>query len=806
MTEIHINVGSVLGISAKYLISLSINGDQFGGSFSAVFNSDFASQIAEKTPVTVFSNLVGIVDSSTVSQGVSGRVVRIDGRLALPNMLSTKAKVFQSRLPWLCEGKPVPYLNDLSAFESDPSYELIDDMRAMDVIRKIGNMHSVPVQGSLAINYRMFTYRLEANRSVMEVMQEIALAGASNAIYENGQVRILPWSATNEGSGISEGLNHVENDFEYTSVKSEFDSVIIEGSSTMTPYNSFYGGMPEKIASVSFSAGSVSLKDLTIGSGVNQASEEWVFPVDETTDDPNDAFNSSGTNLWAKVDFLNEIDRVTRKSLSNTLLTNSRVDSAWTYVAYSSGQVDYAKFLETYKSFEDRLNQNIGGAVSDAIVNENSFLALLRWSKAFTTVVVSDDIHPRVYVEPSSDAPEKLGPNQFGQVPHTNEIALQGADGIPTSFSGSPLADYFLLPMELRVAPPGIGFNVSLDLDRSFPLSVVFTEERSSKVYPANSAISHTLRITDAYRTEQFGTVELKKGFNVFEVESSSFEPDEDAEINTLADHLRAVQERTASFYLVPKAVGEVIPVKGGTVVPTGNISSYASSVYEDIDFEDELMANALAIKQITPVYDSEQVPDPNKALIITHSSSKIDYSGVYSFCLPFVNQLGVSKMRVSTDGTYLPFTDSGLVQENTDPISGSWSLYGLKRIMTPATVVRGPSGSHVNYSGINAERDASFKGTVDGLANPKTIKSDLVTDFMGSNSHLQSLANELYSIINKPFIAYSPTFIAADLALPKIGGSINVGGKSSQVVSWSVRIDHKGFRKTLNCGRLPTL
>lgn len=805
--EVIVSPGSILGIPIDYVMDFDLDINQNGGSFTLTLVNELSFSIPTKVDTTIFGSLKGVVDDISLSKGNSGNLILVTGRVMLKAFMSIKPRIYISNTPWLVNSVPVDYLNDMSDFENDPIYKIIPDMTFVKLALQIANDNAVSIRFKGGhIDYKIYKFEVSNSSNLLSIFQQLAYDAGASAVYNNGFIDIIPWSYVG-GSQDNIPLDDCLSDIVVTSVKSEYESIVLKSSDEITPYNSFYGGLPQKITSLTFTSGSISLKDYSFGSGVVRADKQWYFPTDELIDNPLEIAGKENLNLWYEVKTFTDVEKATKKAISNILYTNVGVESAWDYETFGSQDIDYKQVIKQYNNLPGNKYININEIISNHIINTNTYKVLLRWNRAQTLIRNTEDIHPIIYVLPDSDFPEELGTEQY-TIPHKGELTLADLNNAPASpfskatYPGIIDTGFEVPSLIVGSSPDGIGLEVKINRDKSFYLNMVFTSQRGLRKYPVNSRQTPIIDISAAFYTSLFSNANFVVKNSFVNVSVSSLPEG----VDSLANHILNVIERTTARYIIPGTFGDSIPDVGSSVTPIANISTPEDDIFDKINFENWVIANSYQIVQVMPIFGPEGEEIPEQARLVIDRAIATEYSGPFSLGAAFKNFMSTGVMRASINGEYASFVDSGLVQDNLEAIEGSWSIYGLRRITTPATLLLGSGGNGINYSGINIERDQVFTSLQNGMKNPKVYESPLITDFMGNNSHIRRLGQAMLTNINKRFKNFSANFIARNNNLYTIGESIKVDGNVGQIVSYKIKISDQTMTKTVNCGAVGTL
>jgi hypothetical protein len=795
-------------IKPDYIISADFDKNPEGGSFSLTYI------LTDETPETLFTensyvsigNYSVFVEDVVKNVAVGGRTVTISGRMFNPDMLQVTSRWYVNQTEFASIGR-IPHVNQPEDFVANGPVTYIANMGFKSLASRICADCGVNYFfHGVGIDYKIYSYAFDSSQGIVQQLTALANeAGFSVIVDYSGSIRFVEYGgATTTVPAVSDDIT-VSLSTSYD--KPFFNNVIVNGGTDMVPWNSVYVGLPKKIASVNFEAGPIATKDISYGSGVVQPSKDWVFP-------------EIAGNDWVDLGISFSADFSADKPIYNYLTNSLGLKGVWDYKVIAEGTIDYQALMLDIKGTSvtaTKYGTSLSSYSSKYVQTTPRYLALTRWNYAYTTVSNNADIFPVLWALPSDQAPDTGGIGMF-DLQDNQDITINGYMSVSgnadvyaqqASIAGIPG-----LPQELSgITPSGYGFyardndgNIGFNEDGSFSFSITVNTPKTQKKKITNQRQTTPVNRALGFYTEAFQNAVFTAGSKTFEVTYANFANLDTGKAN-LAAHLRDVMNRTHADAVICSTGGwpdgsQTIPLKGPSISIPSNVITGIFPGGKDYDF---YQANAIRISEILPVNDSDGNPIPTKARITLVSPSR--FSGTYKFAF-FVPVFAsttspTGTQGVSADATYNEyFTDSGTVEENSEPIKGSWSIYGLERKTFRAVCVDG----RTFYFGISTEKDAQALATLETYKTKRTKSVNLtyLTDTLGTNSELVRFTNFMKQYIGLTFKRTSRSFPLQNIGqVPDIGAAF---GSDGVVVSTSVNISSSGMFCTVNCGALPAI
>lgn len=855
--KIYPTLPAILGVHPDNVLSIDFDINQLGGSFDVTLIGRDFNYFTQNTVVNVFGSLQGIIGDITYANGSSGKLTRIYGHLTLPNTRIVKARTYMStqsfRVPGGDFSESSHIANNTVLYEEDPSITFIDNMTFSNLFQRICSDHGIITffLGSY-INYPIYRYTLSASRKLLESLEELAQHAACNITINPLGINVIPWG---ENSNISLSLYNDDllNNFDYTEDISNYDSVQIQSSSEITPYNSSYIGKPERIGSLSFVSGPSQLNDISIGYNNLADTKQWEFPVEVVSQNIETAKSKTSENSWFSSEMLfnstetKEGDKVpvAFHPYSSTLLTKF-----WDYIVERVGNLDYRSFyrkLATYapslKTYiDEELKSNVISDINDYEYKESRILTLIRWSRARTKIEAVGDIHPYIYVVPSNVAPEITALDDLSIIPDRQELSLVSpgltdVTGIK-SISGTSI-ETFSFPEQTPpalsgIVPDGIGFVADFNVDGSFYVDAVFNQYRRKKKYVSSHAVTFSYYADSLVTPTNFGT-----GATLTMAKNSqngliTLNGGNDDGLKNYAANFMSALGRFSRLIVVgtslPSSNWDPDTTKATELSSTILTARKAVEVSSDLNntyaAEDSVNKNTYYINSAAPVSENGNSSKVQVEVVMDRATPQAISGSSFKFAKERTsyNTFNYSKVQYSHTGQYeSKFVDSGLNEENTETIQGSWTLYGLRRKTYPAVYFAQGSGQvsqsvplreFLVYKGVPSSEDEEPQINTQG-PNIKFINSSLVTDYIDQNSsHIVLLGRAIYKEINRKVKLFTISFpMQTELtsSIPSIGTTCKVqdvyGSHTGTIINVKGSISRQsGAIITVNTGRLPIL
>jgi hypothetical protein len=808
VTELPTTIPSFGPIGADYIISANFDKSAEGGSFSLTYI------LTDVTPETMFTensyvsigNYSVFVEDIIKNVAVGGKTVTVSGRMFNPDMLVVKSRWYVNQTKFMSTGN-IPHVSQPEDFVANGPVTYIANMNFKTLVARIcadcGISCTFHGEG---LNYKIYSYYFDASQGIVQQLNSLANEACYSTVVDyTGGIRFVQYGAgTTTAAPISDDITaSLSTSFD----KPFFSNVIVTGAADMVPWNSIYVGLPKKVASVNFEAGPIATKDISYGSGVVQPSRDWIFP------------EISG-NDWQDLNITFSADFSADKPIYNYITNSLGLSAVWDYKILGEGAIDYSALMLDIKGTSvtaTKYGASLSSYASKFVQSSPRYAALTRWNYAYTTVSNNADIFPVLWVLPSDQAPDSGSLGMF-DLEDTQDItvnsymtisgnadvyleqaSLAGIPGLPQEFSG--------------ITPNGFGVyardndgNIGFNEDGSFSFAITINTPKKKKKKIINQRLTTPVSRALGFYTEAFQNAVFTAGSKTFEVTYDNF-INLDTGKSNVAAHLRDVMNRTHADAVICSTGGwpdgsQTIPLKGESISIPSNVITGIFPGGKDYDF---YQANAIRILDIVPVKDTDGNDMPTKARISLVSPSRFSGTYKFAFFVPVfasaINPTGAQ--AVSEDGTYEEFfTDSGTVEENSEPIKGSWSIYGLERKTYKAVCADG----RTFYFGISTEKDAQALATLETYKTKRTksINLSYITDTLGTNSELVRFTNLIKGYLSTTVKRTSRTFPLQNIGqVPDIGA---VFGSDGIVVNTSVNISSSGMFCTVNCGALSSI
>ncbi len=800
-------IPSILGVPKKNILSFNIDASQFGATFTlnCVMANNESLSIAENSYISILPNVFGFVDDVVYNiSPTAGKTYTITGRMLTPDMYNVKSMWYVTDQQFRAPGQ-IPHVSQAQDLVKTGAVKVIPNLNFLSLIQSIcqDNGINFKVVGDV-LNYKVFSYYLDATQDITQSLQALALQAGCNLVVRSGELVFIPWGAAY--GNFTVGENSVTVDYKISTDTFPFKNLILKGSDEPTPWNAFYVGLPEKIASLNFEAGPISVKDISYGSGVVQPSKDWVFPED-------------GVNEWQTFSIQFSSVGTAGNPVMNQVSSTLGVDAIWDYTYLDSNAYDYRTMFSDLKSTKDSTPVNID-SVSELYKNgaNPTYKGLLRWKNAYTVVSNTEDFHPKLYILPSDIAPDYPS---FGtmELEDNQEIRIS-YDGSQESISGS--SDFYqesqfingvILPQEFgSITPNGYGItckdssgNDGFNPDGSFVLPLTFSSIRAFKKKIDEPGVMPKIYIENGFYTSLFTQATFTQGSTRVKIEFTDF-AGQSTKSPHLADHIRKVMQRTFATVITPDRPGSSVLIpKDGPSVTAGEIGYRAETLADQSAFdpEDVWFNNSYKIVDVFPELNNDGDLVADVAYIIIYPPSRVTTNKQrFTFYREHHNHtVSPAYAKRSTTGTFTVFGySSGLVAENSESIKGSWSAYGIRRKVFPTTVVNGQPF----YFGISESSDIQNSAAIDAAKTKftKNVTAQNITYNVGTNSDLVRLSTRILNYMFSQFSRSSRTYAPSNIEIPPIGALC----KDGIIVSSSVSISDSGALITVNCGALPII
>lgn len=789
-----ITVNGVFG-SPENLIDFSFQSSQTGGSFSASFIGNSTFQL--NSEINVFRGYTGTIKSTGRSITNSGNLAKVGGVLTPPGSTKSIRASFESSDPFLIDGQidPDHIANQVPVFGYSNYYRLFG-MSARTVFQKVAEITGTPITVNIPFDFPIYKYSAVSNQ-VFEVLEEIAKACGANAILRSDGIHILGWRDTIDSHTFS--FEDVLNGIEVIDEASQYDAVSIQAASTITPWNSTYAGPPERIATLNFEAGIQSLNDTGGASGVTRQQDGWFYPKDGLG------------NVWAAYN----------SAAPNEGLFTTYGTSVWD-IEKAGTEVDYtpAPFLSQAEVSDIALT-------NPGVVNDTQYNVLLRWNTAAYKFSGLGDVYPFVYIVPG-DAPRFL--NSFNIEDKNNSARLKDSQVFPTAGvnSGTPLTSGIFAPAGYGVplrptsSSPTRGFasdgSCYLTLEPLAGESVPIFGSFQPKVLPNSlkkiiDDVQCSLKsknITTEQQNRQSGSAvhnkDYRKSLNATDVslllDPLETPPTDNTGMSQDIDESKIVTVNFPTSSTLADADKKKILRNIASSITGRKYNLFCIESNDGTWLTSRIIGVAIAENKLSMSLSLEKAPgitsDYSNGSLILGIEQAADVS----------NGNNLTDLLAFAGGTET-VTDSGYPGQRKGPIKGTWSIFGLKRRVYPATafaLVGGTGVDSVVYS------NQAFTVNVD---NVKSASSNLVTDFWGANvqsTHLGRLTSYLAAFLGQDFKSFSVEIIDQNFDIPQVGDSVTINGipdlgsVTGKVISVNYKLNLSGATFTVTCGRLPTL
>lgn len=806
--EVPVNIPSILGVSRDNILSFDCEASQFGASFSFrfVLAESETLTIAENSYITLLPGVLAFVDDVVYSVSSSGKTYTVTGRVLSPDMYRVKSTWYVTSEEFRSIGT-IPHVTQPKDVGRTGSVQVVADLSFTVLITRICSDNGIPLRivGS-PLDYKIHAFYLDGSSDLSQTLQSLCLQAGANLIVRYNEFIVIPWGFGHSNHTLPGADTTI--DLKTSTDNFPFKDLILKGSDEPTPWNGFYIGLPEKIATLNFEAGPIAVKDISYGSGVVQPSKDWIFPED-------------GINNWQTFSIAFSSSGAAGSPLPNFISSTLNISSIWDYKYLGPGQIDYRRMFADLKSLPKSANISAASVANDYKNGTNPvYKGLVAWKNMYTVVPNSEDIFPIMYVLPSDIAPDQPGKDLF-DIPDGQQLILSYTN-TQASISGN--ADFdtnasfttgVLPPPEFTgITPNGYGVtckdsngNVGFNPDGSFVLPATFSTSRAlKKVISEPAQTMAKVYIQNGFYTALFTKASFEVNSTRVHIKFPSF-TSQNTKSPHLADHLRTVMHRTQARAISLKrpAGAQLIPNFGPSIT-AGDIGYTVETLSEQafVDAEDADLRNNYNIVDILPEYDNDGNIDPNGAFIlITPPSATARTDAPFTFFRERHNHKyslrGTEK--VSTNGVLTNFAlESGLVDENSESIQASWSVYAVKRKTYPVTVLNGVP----YYFGLSDEKDAVNNAIIDAVKTKftKNVTAPNITHTVGNGSDLVQLSQRILAYMSSSFSRSSRTFAAQTINIPPIGAVCADG----IIVSSSISISDSGAFISVNCGAFPII
>lgn len=782
---VQLNILNNMDIGAS-LTEFNLNFTQAGGSFRATIAMvPGAPSFVENQYVTVFSrgsdSFTGIIEKPGFNVGGEGAFRTYSGTIVTPGIRRNLRASFETADPYLLNGSVADNVLANSNVEvSFSNYYRLFGMSALRIMQIMSSITGVPVVPiNVPFDYPVNRYVVDQNR-LYSAVEDLAKYAGANAIVRSASgiqgIYVLGWNATmtNHSYDFWETIGGVTGEFE----KSEFDAVIVQSSSEMTPYNSTFAGPPEQITTIAFEAGQHSLTDLGHTVGSTSTQDSWFYPY-------------SPGNQWV---------RHTSDGFASNMMLNFG-SPVWDVKTLAS-RIDYNSVVS-----------NIMGSVySDTAVGFSTsyevteYEVLLRWNKAVMKLTNLGDVYPYLFMIPGN-APSYL--TTFNVNTDVFSVDLMGKTDFPVS---SVLAD---CPAQFTVNLPSFGTAVPLynspDISMEgyaedgtayiglYPRPAVGVEEIVTFDPTVREDSLHKFKYTRAVLQGKPKTNvdpsetrvdPATSNKNVNLSNATDYDPDtgNSASVGDRSMRITITEGTDAQKKERIKKILDRIAHRGldVVVIPYG-------------DYFRSLDVRSIAMSS-----------DKLAIIIMLNKAVRYDYDGTLYMSDKAMseNERDTSpKEKASYSNTYVNLFDSGFVNQRANtPLKGEWTLYGLKRRTYPVTAIASTKVSDVTLIFNNQSYELLAR-------NPKTVSSSLITDsFRGTmeNTHLYKFASFYASYLSQDFTSFSFQVYDDGSALPQVGDSVTlnnvpyVGVLTGKVTSVTLSVTpSSGSLISIQCGRL---
>lgn len=793
--RIYVPLTILNGISiSDYLLDFNMSLSQSGGSFSAKIAryGDYP-RFVENQYVTVFSRgqdtFIGIIENISFSVGSEGKTIEYSGSIVSVGIRNNIKATFESADPFTIDGQIVnsALANNFPVVNFSNYYRYLG-LSSSVLLNALSSISGIPVSVvSMPIGYPIYKYVVEQGR-VYQAAEEISKMAGANAIVRsvNGifGIYILGWNDYIRAFNydFSDCLSGIQGKYE----KSEFDAVMVQSSSEMTPYNSTFAGPPEQVTQISFEAGQHKLSDLSNGPASTSTQDSWIYP-------------ETPGNQWVEY----ETD-----GFATSLMLN-----------FGSPVWD-VKYINERQEYSTLINNLLDGSYTDTFVDQGysytttAYKVLLRWDRAVYKLSNNGDMYPYLLVLPGN-APSFV--DTFNVNSNLYSVDLVGKTDLPLGITANcppPAASFG----GFNPNYPSGGKVVPVYSNPELTGLPGFAEDGTGYIgiYPKpTSGVYYYVTYNTKWDVQELknisGTRAVIQGKPSAPVEKSvikivDLQTNKAINPTTAAttwdpatDPSNVLSKKTMKVTLLTgtdsekktrlkKIVDLMLNGKYDVVVmPYG---SYTRSVEIDT-FGLSTDKLSLIINLKKPVYETYD------GSLIVSTKSETDVERDHS-----------SKEEVSYIPDLITLNDSGFVnQRGNQLLKGSWTLFGFKRKTYPVTCIKSivqPDQVFVIYN--NQPYGLIAK-------NVKSVSSSLITDCFRSDmtsTHAYRLCDYYATYLSQNFTSFNISVPDYGTDIPQVGDKIVLSGVPDEgtiegkIVSVSLKVSASGGSVIdIQCGRL---